>query len=128
MYLLKKENWWVWLLLTLFSGGSGNVALGALLNVFDKKSWYAKRKNWLIGLACLIFPFFIMILVFSIQILCQANAKLNTPGKEIYLSPYIWLFYLIIPFIGWAIFLIQLVYLTIWPVVMLHKGNGEKYI
>ena len=56
----------------------------------------------------------------------KTNAKLNTPGKEVYLSTYIWLLYLIIPIIGWIIFLVQLVYLSVWPVIMIYKGNGDK--
>lgn len=127
MDILKRENYWIWILLLLFSGGSSNLVLGALLDVFDKDAWYAKPRNWILGFVCLIFPFFIMIMVFYIEILCKANAKLKTPGSEIYLSPYIWIIYLIIPIIGWIIFLVQLVYLSIWPIVMLYQGNGELY-
>ena len=128
MKILKKENWWVWFLLFLFSGGSSNLVLGALLDCFDKNAWYAKPKNWILGFICFIFPFFIMIAVFQIQILCKANAKLNTPGKELYLSPYIWLACLIVPIFGWILFGVMLIYLEIWPIVMIHKGNAEKYI
>ena len=42
MKILKKENWWVWLLLFLFSEGTSNLVLGALLDVYDKKAWYTK--------------------------------------------------------------------------------------
>ena len=45
MEILKKENYWIWLLLFFFSGGSSNLVLGALLDVFDKNAWYAKPKN-----------------------------------------------------------------------------------
>lgn len=127
MDILKRENYWIWILLLLFSSGSSNLVLGALLDVFDKDAWYAKPKNWILGFVCLIFPSFIMIMVFYIEILCKANAKLKTPGSEIYLSPYIWIIYLIIPIIGWIIFLVQLVYLSVWPIVMLYRGNGELY-
>lgn len=127
MDILKKENYWIWFLLFFFSGGSSNLVLGALLDVFDKESWYAKPRNWILGFVCLIIPFFVMIMVFYLQILCKTNAKLGTPGKEIYLSPYIWILYLIVPIIGWIIFLVQAIYLSIWPVVMLYKGNGELY-
>ncbi len=128
MDILKKQNYWIWILLTLFTLGSSNIVLGALLGVFNKKSWYAKPKNWIIGLLCLIFPFFIMAIVFELQIVCLTNARLNTPGKELYLSPYIWLLCLIVPILGWIIFLVLIIYLHIWPIVMLYNGNGEKYI
>ena len=80
MKIIKKENWWVWLLLLLFSYGTSNIVLGALLDVYDKNAWYAKPKNWLLGLLCFIFPFFIMIIVFQIEIMCKVNAFLENNG------------------------------------------------
>ena len=128
MELLKRENWWVWLLLTLFSSGTSFICLGALLDVFDKDAWYAKPKNWLIAILCLFFPFAIMSLVFIVQITCQTAAKLNVKGSEYYLSPYVWLLLMIIPIIGWTILIILSLYLTIWTLVALYQGNGEKYL
>lgn len=128
MKILKQENWWIWVLLFLFSGGCSNIVMGALLDVYSKDAWYAKGKNWLLGLVCFIFPFFIMMGIFHIQILCMTNAKLETPGKEIYLSPYIWLVLLIIPIFGWILFALMVIYLEIWPIVMLYRGNGDKYV
>ena len=43
MKILKRENWWIWLLLMLFSSGSSNIVLGALLDVYDKNAWYANK-------------------------------------------------------------------------------------
>ncbi len=128
MKILKKENWWVWLLLLIFGNGAGNILLGALLDVFDKNAWYAKWQNWLLGFVCFFFPFFIMLTIFYIQINCQVAAKLNVPGKEVYLSPYIWLLLAIIPIFGWIFLPILAIYTTIWPVVMLYRGAGEQYI
>ena len=125
MNLLKKENWWIWLLLLIFSSGSHNFVLGALLDLYDKNAWYAKKKNWILGFVLGIVPGIIMVMIFYLQILCLTNAKLKTPGKEIYLSPYIWCLYLIIPIIGWIVFIVQILYLTIWPIIMLKDGNGE---
>lgn len=128
MELLKKENWWIWFLLALFSGGSSTIVLGALLDCFNKKAWYANYKNWLIGFICLFFPFAIMVAVFNIQFLCLVAAKLEVPGKEVYLSPYIWILCIIIPIIGWIAFMVMILYLEIWILVSLYRGNGEVYI
>ncbi len=128
MNLLKRENWWIWLLITLTSGGSSVIVLGALLDCFDSNAWYANWKNWLLGFLCFIFPFTIMIAVFNIELLVQSAAKLEVPGKEIYLSPYIWILCLIIPIIGWIMFIVMMLYLEIWVIVSLYKGNAEKYI
>lgn len=128
MKLLKKENWWIWLMLMLFSRGSSNIALAALLDCFNKKAWYANYKNWLIGFLCFILPGVIMIMVFYIQLLSLVAAKLDVPGKELYLSPYVWILCLIVPVIGWTMFSVMIIYLEIWILVSLYRGNGEKYI
>lgn len=128
MKILKKENWWTWLLLTLFSQGSSTLVLGALLDVYKKDAWYTNWKYWVLGIVCLFFPFTIMIAVFSIQILCLTAAKLDVPGKEIYLSPYLWILACIIPFIGWFALVTGIVYLEIWILVELYYGKAEKYI
>lgn len=68
----------------------------------------------------------ITLLVFEIEIICEVNAKLKTPGSEIYLSPYIWILGLIIPIIGWIMIIVMLFYLHIWYLVMLSRGNGTN--
>ncbi len=127
MKILKKENWWIWLMLFIFSSSGSTIILGALLDVFDKKAWYANWKNWLIAFLCLIFPLFIMMSVFLVQITCLTASKLEVPGKEIYLSPSIWILLLIIPIIGWILFFVLYMYISIWTIVMLYRGKGEKY-
>ena len=127
MKILKKENWWVWLLLLLFSQGSSTFVLGALLDVYDKNAWYTKWYIWLIGLV-LIIPFGVMITVFTLEILTKTAAKLDVKGSEYYLSPYIWIILIIIPFIGWIAFVALILYLEIAILIKLHTGNGEKYI
>ena len=127
MKILKKENWWVWLLLLLFSQGSSNFVLGALLDVYDKKAWYTKWYIWVIGLI-LIIPFGVMITAFTLEILSKTAAKLDVKGSEYYLSPYIWIILIIIPFIGWIAFAALTLYLEIAILVKLNNGNGEKYI
>ena len=127
MKLLKKENWWIWLLLFIFSEGTSTIVLGAMLDVFDKNAWYAKWKNWLIGLL-LITPITFMITIFNIEIICKTAAKLDVKGSEYYLSPYIWLILIIIPFIGWIAFAVLYLYLNIAILVNLSKGKAEKYM
>ena len=69
MKILKRENSWVWLLLFLFSSGSSTLVLGALLDVYNRDAWYAKWQYWVMGLLFFIFPFFIMFVIFNIQII-----------------------------------------------------------
>lgn len=127
MKILKKENWWIWLLLFLFSETTSTLILGALLDVYDKNAWYTKLKNWLIGLLFII-PFIVMLYVFIIEITSKTAAKLKVKGHEYYLSPYVWIILLIIPIIGWIGFVVLFLYLNIAILVNLYKGYGEKYI
>jgi len=128
MSILKKENWWVWLLLLLFSEGTAALVLGALLDCFNKEAWYAKWYIWLIGLLLFIFPFAVMVTVLLIQMTSLAAAKLDVQGKEFYLSPYIWIILVIIPIIGWICLGLLFLYLNIGILVQLYNGAGEKYI
>lgn len=50
MNLLKRGNWWCWLLLMLASFGTAYFVLGALLNVYKKEAWYSQTKSWLLGI------------------------------------------------------------------------------
>lgn len=128
MSILKKENWWIWLMLSFVSSGTSNFVLGALLGVYDKKAWYTKWQYWLVGFLACFLPFYIMLMIFTIQILTLTAAKLNVAGKELYLSPYLWILALIIPILGWILFPVVLIYLQIMILVSLYNGEGEQYI
>ena len=69
-----------------------------------------------------------MIVAFNIEITIKTAAKLEVKGSEYYLSPYIWIILIIIPFIGWIAFIALMLYLEIAILIKLHTGNGEKYI
>lgn len=128
MDLLKKENWWVWLILTIFTGSASTLLLGALTGCFKKDAWYANWKNWVLGFLIFIIPGIVMIGVFVIQMTCEVAAKLEVPGSELYLSPYTWILCLIIPVIGWICFSVMMLYLTLWNLIMLKSGKAERYI
>ena len=127
MKLLKKDAWWIWLILFIFSEATSTLVLGALLDVYEKDAWYTKWYIWVICLI-LIIPFIIVYNAFNIQITSRTAAKLDIKGYEYYLSPYIWIILIIIPFIGWGLFVILYFYLTISILIKLHDGNAEKYI
>lgn len=127
MKILKKENWWIWLLLTLFSSGSSTLVLGALLDVYRKNAWYRKWYYWVLGIP-FIFPLLIMVSIFYLEIMCKTAAKLEVSGKEIYLSPYTWIICVIIPIIGWIVAIIMSIYIQVDIIYRLYIGNGEKYI
>ncbi len=128
MKLLKKENWWAWL---LFALGTSNVSvffLGALLDVYDKDAWYTHWYYWVLGIVCLILPAVIMFIIFYLQILTKVCKHLEVPGEEIYVSAYTWILCFIIPIIGWVFLSVLIIYLHIWYLVKLYQGKGEQYI
>ena len=126
MNLLERKYGWFWLLLTFLTGGSSIIILANLIGVLDENAWYMKGKNWIIALLCLVYPLIIMFGVFLIQLTCQVAAELEVPGKEIYLSPYIWLLCVIVPVIGWIMLIVMILYIEIGVVISIYKGNGEN--
>lgn len=128
MNLLKRENWLVWAILLLLTQGFSNIVLGVLLGCIDKEAWYCKWQNWLLGAVCLLFPVFVMFIVFMIQMTVKVCQKLAAPGEAVYGCPYVWILCVIVPLLGWAMLLVMFFYITIWPVVMLARGNGEAQL
>lgn len=128
MSLLKKEIWFIDLILVVFTGGFIHLGFATLMNLYDEKAWYSNYKYWLAGFLCLIFPIVIMVIIFLVQMIVKVAEALEVPGKQIYNSPYAWILCLILPIIGWVIFFVMLIYITIWPVIMIYQGYGEKYL
>ena len=128
MSLLKKDNWLLCFIINLFFPGIFSMVFVFGTNQDDKNAWYYKWQYWVFASICLIFPVFIMFIVFLIQMMVKAATILKVPGEEIYSSVYFWILCLIIPIVGWVVFISMLIYIWIWPIFMLEKGNGEKYI
>ncbi len=128
MNLLKKDNWVINLLLMLITNGAYIFVLGYFLDVYDKNAWYAKWQYWLIGIVLLLFPAIVMFTVFTIQVNIMVAKKLGVRGVKVYTSPYTWLLCLIVPVIGWVFIVVLCLYLYVFPIVMLAKGEGEKYL
>ena len=128
MNLLKKRNWWIYLLLTIITLGLYNLVLANHLDVYEEEAWYQDWRYWFFGGLCFVFPIIIMSLIFVIQITCQVASRLNVPGSDIYNIPYSWILCIIVPIIGWSLIIVMLLYILLWIVVMLAKGEGEHYI
>lgn len=129
MELLRKNNWWIWLILWFFgSQFIMNIVLAILLKSFDRNQWYAQWWVWVLGFVLFIFPFFIMVMILSIQLLVVNAIKLEVPGHEVYGSPYLWILGIIIPILGWIAIALMALYLTIMIIIQLASGFGEKYI
>ena len=128
MDLLKKENWGICLFLNLITGGIFYFVIAYFIKCYNKDAWYKKWQYWVFGTLCLVFPVFIMLMIFMIQINCQVASKLNVPGEKIYNTPYTWIILFIIPVLGWTLLIIMSIYVFIWPNIKLAQGEGEKYL
>lgn len=128
MSLLKRDNWFICLLLTIVSEGFFYLAIASLMKLYDKDAWYANYRYWLFGFLCLLFPGFIMLIVFTIQMTCKVAQSLKVPGSEIYNTPYTWILCMIIPVVGWSMLIVMFIYIELWSIIMLYRGNGEQYI
>lgn len=127
MKLLKKQNWYIWLLLLIIIPGIDTLIMGSILDNYDDDAWYSKWYYWTIGAAFLFIPIVIMACAFLIQITISNAKKLKVPGEEIYASPYSWILCLIVPVVGWILFFVMYYYIRIDMIVQLKKGNGEVY-
>ena len=128
--MLRRDKWWFWLILLICGGNAVMAIVYALVieDVLDKDAWYGKWYYWLIGVMCCFLPAIIMFAVFQFRILTKVCQKLEVPGSEIYTSPYTWMLCLIVPVLGWILLGIMILYLEIFSIVAIYRGNGEKFI
>lgn len=128
MSLLKRENWFVYCIVTFFTSGLYTFALAYDLGLYEKGAWYTKWYNWVLGVILFIYPAILMFLILQIKLQIEVCKKLNVKGSCVYGLPYTWILCLIVPILGWSIFLVMLLHITYYPAVMIHKGEGEKLI
>lgn len=128
MSLLKKENWFICAILVVLTHGLFFLVMAYFMNLFKKNAWYADVRYWLVGTILCFFPIPIMVLVLLIQMMCTVAKTLHVPGEEIYGVPYSWILCIIIPIVGWTLLIIMFLYLLIWSIVMLKRGEGERFL
>lgn len=128
MDLLKKDYWWVWLILMFITQGLAIFALAASLHAYDKNAWYANWIYWVIGIICCLFPAMVLLTVLMFQLTVVIADRLEVPGREIYTSPYTWILCLVVPILGWTLLIVMELYLAIEILVQLYRGKGEQYM
>ncbi len=126
--MLKRKNWFLCLILNILTFGLFTFYIGKKLDVYESDAWYSIWYVWLIGFIGGIFPALVMFLIFYIQIGIKVSEKLHVPLEGFYVYPYVWILGLIIPFLGWSIFVLLIIYVHIWYVIYLKRGYGEEYI
>lgn len=125
MELLDRKNWWIVLILNILTLGLFTLYIGYKLKVYDKNAWYQKWYYWALGILFVI-PFLIMFLIFEIQTAVSVSKKLNLYGMNIYGLPYTWILCVIIPVLGWILFILMYIYVNLFYVFKLKEGYGLK--
>ena len=125
MKLLDRKYGLFWLILSILTLNISNIFLGKLLNVYENDAWYTKWYIWVLGILLGFLPGLVMFLVFNIQTNVKIACKLGVTGSDIYGYPYVWILCIIIPIIGWSIFIILYIYIYVWIMIKLFQGKGE---
>lgn len=122
---MKRENWWIYLILSILTLGIFTFYVGYKLKVYESNQWYSNKYYWILGFLLGVLPGLVMFLIFLIQIGCTVSLKLNVTGKEIYMYPYPWLICLIVPVLGWTLFIIMYIYTHLWYVFSIRDSYGK---
>ena len=125
MNIYKKENWLIILFLNILTFGLFTFYVAKKLNVYEKEAWYSNKDFWILGFLCGIIPGIVMFFIFYIKVGCLVSKKLLVPFDTLYSYPYFWIVSLIIPVIGWTLFIIMFIYVHFWYIFYLKKGNRE---
>ena len=126
--MLKRRYAIIWFLLSIITLNISVLFLGKKLKLYKEDGWYTKWYYWVLGTVFGIIPAIVMLYILVIQINVKVCIKFNVAGKEIYGLPYVWIGSLIIPIIGWTLFLVLLIYIYIMYIFSLLIGKGKKYI
>lgn len=117
---MKKNSLKV-LLLNVITLGLYTFYIGKKLDVYENV-WYRKWYLWFLGFILGIIPGLIMFLVFYIKIGCDVSKKLNVPFDRFYSYPYVWLLCLIVPIVGWSLFIVLNIYVHTWYCLYLDNN------
>lgn len=120
--MLKKQNWVIDLFMMLFTFGTYIVIPAYSLKLFEKNKWYSNYKYWLFGTLMFLLPVIIMLIVLVIQMTVAVASKAKIDGSTIYENPYIWIGLLIVPIIGWCLFIVMYLYLQFSIVFQIKNG------
>ena len=126
MGLLKKENWIINLIMSIFTLGGYIVIPAYLLKLYKKDKWYSNPKYWLCGAIMLFFPIMVMLIVLTIQMTVKVALYSKIEGENIYGNVYVWIVLLIIPVVGWILFIVMYFYLQFFIILKIKEGALEK--
>ena len=62
-----------------------------------------------------------MLIILIIQMTVEVAKKLKVDGSDIYGNPYVWISLLIIPVVGWVLFIVMYIYLHFYIVINIKR-------
>ena len=86
-------------------------------NLYDKYAWYYKWQYWTFATLYLVFPVFVLFTIFMIQMLCKLASHLKVSGSTIYNTPYSWILCMIVPIVGWVMFIVMFIYINVFSII-----------
>lgn len=119
-----KWNQFLYLILNVLTLGFFTFYVAYKLNLYEKDVWYSKWYYWVLAFLCGFLPGFILLLIFNIKMSCLVSSKLSVPGEEVYLYPYFWILCLVVPILGWSLFIVLYIYVHIWYVFLIKNWMG----
>lgn len=119
--MLKKS--FIILILNILTLGLYTFYIGSKLKVYEKNAWYKKWYIWFLGFFLGIIPGMIMFLIFYIKVGCLVSGKLHVPLSHYYAYPYVWILCVIVPIIGWSLFIVLNIYVHTWYSAYLKRGD-----
>ena len=114
--MLKKEHSIIYLILNVLTLGFFTFYIAYKLDLYEEDAWYTRWYYWVLGFMLGIIPGLVMLLVFSIKMGILVSEKLKVPGTELYAFPYTWIICLIVPILGWTLFVLLYIYIHVWYV------------
>lgn len=126
MGLLKKENWFINLMMAIFTLGGYIVIPAYLLKLYEKDKWYANPKYWICGAIMLLFPVVLMLVVLALQMTVRVASYGKIEGENIYGNVYVWITLLAIPVVGWILLIVMYIYLQFFIILKIKEGAFEK--
>ena len=128
MKILKRENYLLCLFLNIITLGLFTFYVAKKLKIYDENAWYYNKYYWILCFFCGVIPGILLFVIFYIQIGCEVCKKLKVPFDNYYGYPYFWIVSIIVPILGWTLFIVMMIYVHTWYTVYLKRGYGEKYL
>ncbi|MBR2833955.1 MAG: hypothetical protein IKE75_06025 [Bacilli bacterium] len=121
---MKIKHPFLWTISSVLTFNISILFLGGKLGLYKDDGWYKKWYYWVLGALFGVLPALIMLFIFIVQTNVKVCDFFDVGGSEIYTLPYVWIGLLLIPFIGWTLFIVLLLYIYVMYIINLYCYKG----